>query len=390
MRDLSAAAAAVSRRRAPGLAALAVAVALSGVALPGSAAAAAGCKAPEPVCAARAGVFRVSAFDPHGSAVRISADLLVTNRHVVADETEVQVHLADGGTVEGAVVPTSFAGDLVLVRAKLPEGPVLAQGTDTGGDLYTVAQNIATRKTQVFPKGRRILDPDADKPYARLHHTAYSQPGTSGGAVVTAKGALVGIATSGGQGRFEAVPAAQIAALEAASGPDHATRSAAIGKAYRECTVLVEAAMRSNDVVPESIAGDISRHCDASGNRQLYDLAAQVLGRSRMFDQSAAFFEKALDKDPNAVNSRIGYVVTLSFARRHADAVPHVRWLLKVVPTATAVQRFAVQIGKLAGDKALTEKGLALIAKHNPAQLEAAKRFVDAPAPSQPRRGSGR
>lgn len=359
---------------------------LASAAISGDAGAAPSCKAPEPVCAARASVFRISSFDPHGSAVRIGADVLVTNRHVVADETKVKVHLHDGASIDGAVVPTSFAGDLVLVKAKLPDGPVLVAGADATGDLYTVAQNISTRKIRVFPKGRTLLDADRHKPYARLHHTAYSQPGTSGGAVVTERGDLVGIATSGGQGRFEAVPAAQIAAMRAVSGPSHAARSAAIGKAYRDCTVLVENAIRSNDVVPNNIAKKISESCEASGNRQLFDLTAQVLGRSRKFDESAAFFERALEKDPNAINSRIGYVVTLSFARRYAAAAPHVHWLLKILPTESALHRYAVQVGKFAGDKTLTDKGLELIAKYNPAQLEAAKRFVEQPAQSGPRR----
>ncbi len=338
----------------------------------------------------RASVFRVSAFDPHGSAVRIGPDLLVTNRHVVADETKATVHLPDGTSLSGSVVPTSFEGDLVLIEARLPDGPVATLGTDVEGDLHTVAQDIGTRKIAVFPKGRVILKSDPSKPYARLHHTAYSQPGTSGGALVNDEGALVGLATSGGEGRFEAVPAAQIAGLEAISGPSHASRSAAIGQAYRKCTLLVEKAIRSNDELPENIVRELTGSCEASGNRQLFDLAAQALGRSRKFDGSVAFFERALEKDLNAINSRIGLVVTLMFARRHKQAVPHVHWLLKVIPTAPAVHRYAVQAGKLAGDKALAERGLELIAKHDPAQLEAAKRFVDSPIPSRPRRGSGR
>lgn len=55
--------------------------------LPG-AAAARDCEAPQPVCAAAASVFALSGFSPVGSAVRIGPGLLVTSRHVVADETE--------------------------------------------------------------------------------------------------------------------------------------------------------------------------------------------------------------------------------------------------------------------------------------------------------------
>ncbi len=64
------------------------------------------CAAPEPVCAARAAVFAVSSFDPLASAVRVGAEFLVTNRHVVADETRAEVRLADGRRLVAEDVPT--------------------------------------------------------------------------------------------------------------------------------------------------------------------------------------------------------------------------------------------------------------------------------------------
>lgn len=189
----------------------------------------------------------VSAFDPYGSGVRIAEDLIVTNRHVIADETQAKLRLPDGSEVTGEVVPTSFAGDLILVRAKLSPGPALrpVPGAVMGGALYTVGQDVNSGAIRVFPQGHRLVAPQPDKPYSRLHHTAYTQPGNSGGALVNSKGELVGIATSGGEGRFEAVPAAQISRLRAESGPDHVERSAEIGAAYRDCTLLVEKAMRN-------------------------------------------------------------------------------------------------------------------------------------------------
>ncbi|MGI9387417.1 MAG: hypothetical protein ACR2OX_08290, partial [Methyloligellaceae bacterium] len=49
------------------------------------------CLAPQPVCGARASVFQIKSFNPYGSAVRIGFDLLVTSRHIVANETRVTV-----------------------------------------------------------------------------------------------------------------------------------------------------------------------------------------------------------------------------------------------------------------------------------------------------------
>jgi len=71
----------------------------------GAGAAEGDCRHTAAVCAVRDSVFQISGYFPYGSAVRIESDLLVTNRHLVADETEVQITLTDGGYVTGSVVP---------------------------------------------------------------------------------------------------------------------------------------------------------------------------------------------------------------------------------------------------------------------------------------------
>lgn len=337
------------------------------------------CDAPQPVCDARGAVFGISAFDPVGSAVRIGPDLLVTNRHIVADEKQVQVTAPGGQKVVGEVVPTSFLGDLVLVRADLPDGPVLVPGDDASGDLWTVGQDISARSVKTYPKGKLLLSPPESKPYARLHHTAYSQPGNSGGALVNAEGILVGVTASGGAGRFEAVPASQIAALKAASGPSHSEKSGAIGKNVRECTLMLEKAQRLGDRLPDPVASVLKTSCAASENRQLFDLTGQVLGRQRQFDDAIGFFEKSLAKDPNAINSRLSLVITLRFARRLDAAAEHVRWLLKAVPEERSLHPIALAVGKANKDQALIDEALGLIEKHAPNQLEAAKKFLESP-----------
>ncbi len=337
------------------------------------------CAAPKPVCDARGAVFGISAFDPVGSAVRIAPDLLVTNRHIVADETSAQIILPEGGKVKGEVIPASFPGDLVLVRAKLPKGPVFKIATQAKGDLWSLGQDISARAIKVYPKGKVLLAPYPGKPYARLHHTAYNQPGNSGGALVNASGELVGITASGGAGRFEAVPASQISDLQKMSGPEHAERSASIGRNVRTCTLVLEKARRLGDTLPEKIAGVVKTSCEGSENRQLFDLAGQLLGRQRQFDDSIEFFERSLEKDPNAINSRLGLVITLRFARQLDTARPHIRWLLDMIPQERSIHPIALHIGKVSKDQALIDEALGLIKKHAPNQLEAAKNFLKSP-----------
>lgn len=338
-----------------------------------------GCEAPEPVCDARDAVFGISAFDPVGSAVRIAPDLLVTNRHIVADEKKVTITLQDKSKIEGEVVPSSFAGDAILIKAKLPDGPVLKPASEIATELWTVGEDISAKTIKVYPKGKLLLAPAQGKPFARIHHTAYSQPGNSGGALVNDKGELVGITASGGAGRFEAVPASQIAALQAVSGPAYEEKSVSLGKHVRECTLMLEKARRLGDNLPDKIAEVVKTSCAASENRQLYDLTGQLFGRQRKLDEAIAFFEKSLEKDPNAINSRLGLVITLRFARKLEEAKPHLRWLLDVIPEERMIHPIALAVGKATKDQELIDEGLALIEKHAPNQLEAAKNFIKSP-----------
>ncbi|MFQ5773651.1 MAG: trypsin-like peptidase domain-containing protein [Kiloniellaceae bacterium] len=371
--------------RAPAWAPLALALWLVG-----SAAAAKDppCAAPAPVCAARDAVFAVSAFDPLASAVRIGPDLLVTNRHVVADAARAVLVLRDGRRIEAEVVPSAYAGDLALLRAAgLDPGPALAPAEAApGGALYTVAADAAGGRVRVYPPGRPIVGPAPGKPLARLHHSAPSEPGNSGGALLDAAGRLVGIVSAGGQGRYEAIPAARVAALRAESGPAYRDADRRLGAAYRACIEALDRAERGGPGLDEARAQALQRACGASGNRQLFDLAAQALGRAGRLARSQAMFERALEQDPHALNARIGLVVTLHLARRYGAAVAHASWLLDVLPEDRQVLRLAVVSGKWGGAPGLAERALALLEAHHPLLAPSARRFLDSEAGPPARR----
>ncbi|MCB1387677.1 MAG: trypsin-like peptidase domain-containing protein, partial [Rhodobacteraceae bacterium] len=161
------------------------------------------------------------------SAVRIGADTLVTVRHVVADEAEVTVLLEDGTRRLARIVPTDLPGDLVLLHVDgLPPGPVAASDDAQAGEaVFTVGADASRRTIVAYDPGRVTALPAEGFARARLYSTAYSQPGNSGGALVDAEGRLVGIVASGGEGRFEAIPAAMIDALKTRSGPGFAQAS---------------------------------------------------------------------------------------------------------------------------------------------------------------------
>ncbi|MHA1151168.1 MAG: trypsin-like peptidase domain-containing protein [Alphaproteobacteria bacterium] len=340
------------------------------------------CAAPVPVCAARGAVFPLgSRFDPLASAVRIGPNLLVTSRHVMADETRADLRLPDGRRLAAEIVPSGYPGDLVLLRAEgMSDGPVLARAApDPGATLYAIGLDIARRRVRAYPPGRLILAPAPGHGLARLYHTAESQPGNSGGALVDGAGRLVGIVAAGGEGRNEAIPASALDVLRAGSGADAAEATRARGAATRACIEALEGAAQTAARLTEALAETLERRCPESGNRQLLDLAGQAFGRAARSNRAIALFELALAEDPQAINARIGLVVTLQRAQRHGAAVPHLDWLLDVVPSDLQVLRMATLSAKWGGAPELGRRALALIRAHHPAMAPAARKFLGAP-----------
>ncbi len=341
------------------------------------------CAQPQPVCEARAAVFAVSAFDPVGSAVRIGETRLVTARHVVADDQVATLFLPDGRPLQARVVASDYPGDLVLLEsADLPPGPSLSpQSLDPDAELYTVGADIGLRRIRAYDPGRLRFAPPADSPLARLHHGAYSQPGNSGGALVDGAGRLVGIVASGGEGRYEAIPAGAIDELAARSGPEHAEASAEIGAAVRICTTLLETRRTPGQRLDDQEAKAIETACRRSGNRQLMDLAGQTLGRDGRAAAAVGLFEQGLAEDPNAVNTRIGLAITLHLARDFEAALPHLRWLMEQEGDDLQVLRLAIQAGVWADDEPLARRALARLKVVNPQSATAAERFLNDPPP---------
>lgn len=345
------------------------------------------CRAPLPVCEARAAVFAISGFDPIGSAVRLGATRLATARHVVADEETVTLFLADGRPIQAVVLPSDYPGDLVLLEAAdLPPGPVLTPAPASAeSDLFTVGADVGLRRIRAYDPGRLTFAPAADHPLARLHHGAYSQPGNSGGALVDAAGGLVGIVASGGEGRFEAIPAAALAEVAARSGPEVVAASAEIGAAVRICATLLDNFRDAGPRLPEQQAKAIATSCRRSGNRQLLDLAGQTLGRAGRAEPAIALFEQGLAEDPNAVNTRIGLAITYHLARDFEAELPQLRWLMDNAGDDLQVLRLAVQAGAWGGDMELAQRALVRLKQVNPQSAPAAERFLANPPPRPPK-----
>jgi tetratricopeptide (TPR) repeat protein len=278
---------------------------------------------------------------------------------------------------------------LVLLRAPDIETPAPLATARAGseGRLYTIGADIRSRTVRVYASGRLLLPLAEGKPLARLHNDAYSQPGNSGGALVDSRGRLVGIVTSGGEGRNEAIPATEIKKLKALSGPQYEGPSRALGLAYRMCVEGLGALTAPRKQAAPETLDALKDQCGRTNNRQLWDLAGQTFARRGETDDAIDMFSRALNQDPNAINSMMSLVIALHLAGRYADEAPHLRRLIDILPSDAGVLRLGVQAGAWGGDTALMQKSLKLMETHYPRLAPMARSFIEKnPTPPARRR----
>ncbi|MEL6335918.1 MAG: trypsin-like peptidase domain-containing protein [Pseudomonadota bacterium] len=346
------------------------------------------CPHPAEVCAVRQAVFPISSFDPVGSATRIGASLLVTNRHVVADRAEATV-FTPSGPLAARVVASAYPGDLALLEVEglPPDGLVLQIDVAERGTapFYAIGADVARQEIRVFERGALLARPAADAPLGRLHVSARMQPGVSGGALVDAEGDLVAIAVGGGEGRFEAVPIGDVSALLALrEAADADTVHRALGTAFAACAEALEAAGRGR--AEQAALDQIEATCTTADNQgQLLD-AGRVMGRSGAFAKAIDLHAQAVAQTPNSVNARLSLLVSLQLAGRFADMVPHARWVMEAADGDAGALRFAIQSGVWGGDPDLAEAGYRALLEADPRQAQAARRFIDNAPPAPPQR----
>ena len=315
--------------------------------------------------------------------MRIGPKRLITSRHIVADRKTVDLFLPDGTKLNATVQPSGYAGDAIMLTAEgLPQGPHLSVASaQKDAPVFTVGADISKRRIRAYAPGQIHLLPAKGKPLARIHHSAYTQQGNSGGALVNGAGELVGIVASGGEGRFEAVPASAIVALEAAGRAEDADKGAEIGHAIKVCTLNLEQLHGQRGPLADETAKALATSCRRTGNRQYYDLAGQILSQRRRIEAALELFEASVAQDPHAVNSRLNLIITYHIARQYEREVPHLQWLMEHAGDNLQVLRFAIQVGVWTGDKAMAERALARLKQVNPNAAPAAERFLASPPP---------
>lgn len=141
-----------------------------------------------------------------GSGVIISKDgYIVTNNHVIAGATKIEVVLNDKRIYTGEVVGADPATDIALIKINEKELPYLTYGNS---DIVKVGEwvlavgnpfNLNSTVTAgiISAKGRNhIIDGKKNPIESFLQTDAAVNPGNSGGALVNTSGDLVGINTA--------------------------------------------------------------------------------------------------------------------------------------------------------------------------------------------------
>lgn len=140
-----------------------------------------------------------------GSGVIFDASgLIITNNHVVAGATRVQITLVDGRVFEGEVVGVDPPTDLAVVRIDADDLPVAELGTTHDlrvGDWVIAIGNalgdgISVTQGIVSAMERSLFIPGSCELESLIQTDAAINPGNSGGPLISLDGRVIGINTA--------------------------------------------------------------------------------------------------------------------------------------------------------------------------------------------------
>lgn len=143
-----------------------------------------------------------------GSGVIISKDgYIVTNNHVVADATELEVSLSDKRTYKAKVIGTDPSTDLAVIQIKESNLPILPFGNSDQvkvgswvlavGNPFNLTSTVTAGVVSAKARNISILRERSNVPIESFIQTdAAINPGNSGGALVNLNGELIGINTA--------------------------------------------------------------------------------------------------------------------------------------------------------------------------------------------------
>jgi S1-C subfamily serine protease len=144
-------------------------------------------------------VVTIETNDGHGSGFLVTNDgYLITNAHVVEDQSTVKVRFEQGFTLDGTVVKVNKDFDVALVKTSASDLPALTVGDDAslqlGEELFAVGtpldQHLGQTVTRGIMSGKREFEGRSF-----LQTDVSINPGNSGGPLIDETGRVVGVAT---------------------------------------------------------------------------------------------------------------------------------------------------------------------------------------------------
>ncbi len=273
---------------------------------------------PELVKRIKPSAVAIETFDSKGNTVArgsgffISADRIITNRHVIERATRVEIHLLDGKKfpVRG-VLAVDGEGDLALLQVEVPKAlaiplPIVRAIPQEGESIVVIGNPFGLEgsvSNGIVSAVREISG------YGKIIQiTASISPGSSGSPVVNMAGQVIGVATlqaAEGQNLNFAVPAERISQL------------------------------RVNDLQSFSSLSAESQKNKRSSAERLYSQGLAQLSRDD-YARALPYFEKAVETDPNYAESWYQAGYCYGVLGRHSDALKASRQAAKLRPEWSA------------------------------------------------------
>ncbi|WP_158623158.1 S1C family serine protease [Pseudorhodobacter sp. E13] len=130
-----------------------------------------------------------------GSGFVWAKGLVVTNAHVVGKAETLRLIDAQGGEHQGEVIARDPVRDVAVIAttldvAPLPHGPAPGLGLDVWAIGAPLGLDLTVTRGVVSARTRQV---EAAVPLRLVQHDAALNPGSSGGPLVTAEGALLGM-----------------------------------------------------------------------------------------------------------------------------------------------------------------------------------------------------
>ncbi len=142
-------------------------------------------------------VVRLVTEDGYGSGVIIDKEgYVITNYHVIDTVNSVTVTLPDGRQFEGTIIEKDTTRDLAMIKIDSHDLPVVSLGNSSklmlGQDVIAIGYPLGLKGSATVSKG--IVS--AFREYASMDYIqtdAAINPGSSGGALITLDGEVIGI-----------------------------------------------------------------------------------------------------------------------------------------------------------------------------------------------------